>query len=220
MRKLSIRLLNREVQNKCWSPVPSWRIPPDHREAPCLVHSLYHLVTNTLVSWVPEMPQAVAVSEGSLLSLPGCSALQFPVKTLQGLVSSVCYCPRDMSWSPHTSQGKCAAATGSANIQHLCPVYSFRQACIFPQNKNGHKMTPERQVQAEMPVKRWQSQKIPAISKAGCSPIQLHPQGRVTSSLQPSRKASQIILCAEVVASALQSSSSSLLCANTPPYFS
>lgn len=71
MRKLSIRLFNSEVQNKCCSPVPSWRIPPDHRDTPCLC-SLYHLVTNTLARG--------ATGSGSvLLSLPGCSALQFPI---------------------------------------------------------------------------------------------------------------------------------------------
>lgn len=35
---------------------------------------------------------------------------------------------------------------GLQKMHHLCPVYAFRQACIFPQNQNGHKMTPERQV--------------------------------------------------------------------------
>lgn len=127
MRKLCIRLFNSEVQNKCWSPVPSWRIPPDHRDAPCLC-TVCAILSQTHWS---EMPQAVAVSESSLLSLPGCSALQFPIKALQGQLRSVCYCPRDSSWSPHTSQGKCAAAIGSAKIQQLCPLCSFTQGLHF-----------------------------------------------------------------------------------------
>lgn len=59
----------------CCSPVPSWRIPPDHRDAPCLC-TVCTILSQT--HW-PEVPQAVALSEGSLLSLPGCSALQFPM---------------------------------------------------------------------------------------------------------------------------------------------
>lgn len=111
MRKLSVRLFNSQVPNKCWSPVPRWRVPPDHRDTPCLC-TVWTTLSQT--PWA-EMPQAVAVHEGSLLSLPGCSALQLPIKTLRGQLSSVCSCPRDTSWSPHTSQGRCAAAaTGSA----------------------------------------------------------------------------------------------------------
>lgn len=96
------------------------------------------LITDTLLvctilsktHWA-EMPQAVAVSEGSLLSLPGCSALQFPTKTLQSELSSVCSCPREPSWSPHTSQGKCAAAMGSAKNASSLSSLRFQTGLHF-----------------------------------------------------------------------------------------
>lgn len=180
------------------------------------VHSLSHLVTNTLVSWVPGIPQAVAVSEGSLLSLPGCSALQFPIKTL---LSSVCSCSRDTTWSPHTSLCCCYRVCKNPASPKIQSTPSDRVAFSL-KTKMAIKWLLKGKFKLKCLWKDGSHRKYQLISKAGCSQIQLHPQGRVTSSLQPSKKASQIILCAEVVASALQSSSSSLLYANTPPCFS